>query len=349
MEKDRVLVFGLGGMWEKNEVEIKSKYNVILYTDNNISKHLHKNYDRKFILPNDISLYEFDKIIVCSSYIEEIRNQLVNEIGVDERKIIDYAKCNLLQNSRTSVSDNGSYPEFCFLASIKTSYFKNFRNNSVYTQVLEHVTKEQGKQYLDYIKNNSPHLLDKIGIFKENDKIGNPLVYDYDEIDKISPTTLRYIKVLSDLEEKFGDLDGKEICEIGVGYGGQCRILCAYFNIKSYTLIDLPQVLSLAKNYLNNYCLNTKLNYVTMNELDKDKRYDLFLSNYAFSELKKDIQECYFGKTIANSKNGYITYNNLGGNILEQFSLTDYKEKILNAVINEEEPKTFEGNKIIVW
>ena len=43
------------------------------------------------------------------------------------------------------------------------------------------------------------------------------------QIGKISPNTLKYIKVLMDLKKHWKTLDNMEICEIGVGYGGQCR------------------------------------------------------------------------------------------------------------------------------
>ena len=62
----------------------------------------------------------------------------------------------------------------------------------------------------------------------------------------VSPTTLRYLKVANDLETLFSSLDGLRICEIGVGYGGQCRVLDAMFAVKSYTLVDLRPVLELA-------------------------------------------------------------------------------------------------------
>ena len=75
-------------------------------------------------------------------------------------------------------------------------------------------------------------------ILKENNSYGGANKEEYENIGLISPT-LRYIKVLSDLIYHFGDLSNFNICEVGIGYGGQSRIIMSYFkNIKSYTFID---------------------------------------------------------------------------------------------------------------
>jgi putative sugar O-methyltransferase len=154
---------------------------------------------------------------------------------------------------------------------------------------------------------------------------------------------------LQDLKHEFGSLDDMDIVELGVGYGGQCRIIAACFNVKSYTLVDLPQVLSLAKAFLNNYPLSARLEFLTMNELDPNRKYDLFISNYAFSELRLAIQSCYFEKTIRNASKGYITYNNIMTEAFDRFSLDDYQRKIPNLQIIEEYPLSYTGNTVLLW
>ena len=40
----------------------------------------------------------------------------------------------------TSISDNGTYPDFCTRASLDTSFFLNFRKkNKYYGKILEHI------------------------------------------------------------------------------------------------------------------------------------------------------------------------------------------------------------------
>ena len=84
---------------------------------------------------------------------------------------------------------------------------------------------------------------------------GGGVIYDYSPIGKISPSTLRYIKVLSDLILYFGNLDNLRICEVGVGYGGQARIINSIFTPHSYDFVDLNAVLLLAQKYLSNYTI----------------------------------------------------------------------------------------------
>jgi putative sugar O-methyltransferase len=219
---------------------------------------------------------------------------------------------------------------------------------------LEHVTYEQGLGYFDVIKRDYKDYMQYINEYKKNDLYGSPVTSEYDGIGHISPSTLRYIKTLSDLQKEFGSLDDMKICEIGVGYGGQCRIICSRFKVKSYTLVDLPHVLPLVSTYLNHYPLSTELKFKTMNELKLNTKYDLFISNYAFSELSREIQDCYYNKTISNTKKGYLTYNslNFGENKNETFgfyTVDDYKEKIPNMQTIPEEPLTAPGNQILVW
>ena len=108
-------------------------------------------------------------------------------------------------------------------------------------------------EYIKCISRDNADFLKKINNLKQNDKIGEPNKYYYPNLKiKISPTTLRYIKVASDLKRIFGDLNFN-IVEIGCGYGGQFLILSKIFNIKSYLLIDLPIVNLLINKYLKYY------------------------------------------------------------------------------------------------
>ena len=44
----------------------------------------------------------------------------------------------------TSVSDNTAYPAICIQASQSEEAFKTFKSNKAYTDILEHVTYEEG-------------------------------------------------------------------------------------------------------------------------------------------------------------------------------------------------------------
>ena len=117
------------------------------------------------------------------------------------------------------------------------------------------------------------------------------------------------LKVLSDLKQLCGSLDNFNIIEIGVGYGGQCKIISDFFNIQNYYLVDLDESLNLAEKYLNK--LNVKnVKVVRPSEIARlDKKFDLIISNYAFTEISRSIQEFYLNNILLKSTHGYITCN----------------------------------------
>ena len=247
----------------------------------------------------------------------------------------------------TSLSDNQRYPQACLDAASDYAVFNNFRRLPDYNAILEHVTEAEGAEYLQLVAEDKA-LLAAIDEFRANDDWGNPRVYDYPEVGLISPTTLRYIKVLGDLKRHFGSLDNLRIAEIGVGYGGQCRVINAYYSPAEYTLIDIQPALALAQRYLDNYILHSRTIYHTMNQL-AEANYDLVISNYAFTELPRTIQEVYFRKVIAPSRRGYITYNQITPPEFNSFTADELLGMLPGSQRHDEVPLTHPGNCILVW
>ncbi len=239
------------------------------------------------------------------------------------------------------------FPDFCLRAALSCRKFQKFRSSPVYQRVLEHVTKEHGEEYLKEIAKNS-ELLGQMEAFKRNDLYGGPPLSYYSGIGWVSPTTLRYVKVLADLTNFFGTLDGLKICEIGVGYGGQCRVINARFNPSSYLLIDLKPVLMLAQRYLDSYVLSSTTRYRTMNELESSKS-DLVISNYAFSELPREIQEVYMRKVLLKSARGYLTVNDLAPPDFRSYKREELLETIPGSRAIAEIPSMDSRNYVLIW
>jgi len=242
---------------------------------------------------------------------------------------------------KTSTSDDNVYPAFCELASKDDNVFKVFKTSSAYTGILEHVSTEEGQQYFNHFKSNKDIMyhLDK---FKKNDEIGGSNIIKY-SFGEFSPTTLRYIKVLSDLSQL--KLDGMDIIEIGAGYAGQYTVLRQYAKPKSYTIVDLPEVIKLQKKYINRNGLDDiEVNFYSLNNLP-DLCGDLVISNYAFSECVTAVQDIYIKKIINNCKRGYIIHNNFEGH--DHTMLKD----ILSHKVNEfkEIPQTAPKNVLLTW
>jgi hypothetical protein len=104
----------------------------------------------------------------------------------------------------------------------------------------------------------------------------------------------------------------------------------------------------LTQCYLDNYILNSVVKYKTMNELESQK-YDLVISNYAFTELPRSIQDVYLNKIILNSKSGYITYNEISPEYFNSYKSDELVKIIPNSHIIEEKPLTHKNNCIIIW
>lgn len=248
---------------------------------------------------------------------------------------------------RASLSDDGRYPGFCARAAEDDAVFATFRQAWDYRAVLEHVTREQGAAYLEEIRKHKP-VFAALEAFRANDAVGSPALESYPEIGAFSPSTLRYGKVVADLNGLFGSLDGLDVCEIGVGYGGQCRLIDAFSPPKSYTLVDIKPALSLAQRYLDHFPLNTAVRFLTMNELPQSA-FDVVISNYAFTELPRTIQEVYLRKAILGAARGYITYNQITPEDFGSYRRDELVGLLPGAKVLPEQPETYPGNCIIVW
>ena len=81
----------------------------------------------------------------------------------------------------TSLSDNGQYPEFCYLASRHEEIFQSFKRNPTYNAILEHLNAEQGAAYLEIILNDYNFRLadEQLENILLNDSLGNPRRFTY--------------------------------------------------------------------------------------------------------------------------------------------------------------------------
>ena len=246
----------------------------------------------------------------------------------------------------------GAYRKFCKLAASDPAVFDTFKRHPDYVPILEHVSFVHGAAYLDTIKEKNPHLLKLIEKFKENDKVGHPNTCFYRETGDISPTTLRYIKTASDLIDIFDSWENESIFELGAGYGGQCKVLSDIFQPKKYTMADLPEVVLLIEQFVKR--LNIGNVHLCTEETIPSEEYDLFISNYAFTEIDRKLQQMYIDKVISKSTHGYITCNFVSRDV---FGINSYtREELLSHIphqytIVDEIPCTDEHKKnfLLLW
>jgi len=246
----------------------------------------------------------------------------------------------------SSVSETTGYPQLCKKAAENDIVFSRFKREPEYRMILEHVHPELGYNYYllsQRIYESKMHLLELATI---NDTVGGsePFLYPFGSY---SPTTLRYFKVACDLDAIFDDMSEMRVLEIGGGYGGQCVVSNVVSGFKSWTIVDLPEVNMLQERYLSHFPISTEC--ISYKDINKDKNeYDLVISNYAFSECVKDVQEHYIQRYMSNDERLYMTLNYIP-NLPEEVNHMNTREElvsVLGLTENKERPLTFSTNFI---
>jgi hypothetical protein len=289
------------------------------------------------------SLYEYR-----DSFIHYGLKGLMIELGV-RRSIWTLGSTRAFGGNKkvaTSITDRPDYLTICQLAATDSNVQNSYKRCREYRLVLEHVSRYQGEQYLQCISDRSSILTNMINISQY--EIGNPIKYHYENVGFISPTQIRYAKILDDLHKLFGTLQEKTIVEVGVGNGGQAVQICNFERVRKYFLVDLPEVLALTATAVVPYGILDRLEFIPPNELT-DIQSDLFISNYAFSELKKVVQDFYLEHLVHNSKSGYMLYNHIHSHPNDSYTVHEIASMIPGSQIFAEEPKTFADNYLIVW
>jgi hypothetical protein len=248
--------------------------------------------------------------------------------------------------NRTSISDIPQYIEICAAAASNPTILSVFKKCFEYRLVLEHVTRSQAIQYLDFI-NHDQDILSTIKKVSEVE-IGSPITYPFKDLGKLSPTQIRYGKILKDIDTLFVDLQNFDIVEVGIGNGGLAAQIANQFDLNSYRLVDLSEVLDLTRQTLKPFIELTNFEFVKPSEVTVSDT-GLFISNYAFSELHKEVQDFYFENYILHAKSGFMLYNHIHENPDISYSAQDIADRIPGSLILKENPLTFDGNVLLVW
>ena len=229
--------------------------------------------------------------------------------------------------------------------------FKKFRRLYDYREILEHVDYKLGLEYLKKIQVINSEKLRNFDSFKANDILGSPRTFNFPRIGETSATTLRYVAVASEVEEIFRSQKIESIVEIGGGYGGQALIFEKMSYYIKYSVFDLPDVQLLIKKYLTYFNVRGT-SFPDIDSIDSVVS-DLVISNYAFSELPRNLQEKYLERVIKYAKNGYLIMNtgksNSTGRSDGKLSLDELREVLPEIQILKEYPLTGPDNYLIIW
>jgi hypothetical protein len=225
----------------------------------------------------------------------------------------------------------------------------DFKSNTTYRGILEHVSVEHGNKYLNLILEEFPVI--DFSILNEfcniNDLYGNPKKETFRKDDNIlicSPTSLRYIYHALLILDYYQKTKCKNIVEVGCGYGGLCLAINYFMKffetqINNYHIIDLSEPLNLINHYLNkhNSIIKVDVNYHTSSTygINIEDKELFFISNYCYTEIAELHNYEYTTKLLSKVDNGFITWQNGGNN-------GSYPIKNSSKIINKEIVKVIE-------
>lgn len=99
MQKQREMNYEYSdlGNWWYNRILFKEKglyreFHIVAFVDNDINKWGTVYANKKVIPPKQLLELNFDYIVICSLYFKEIKEQLVNELKIQENKIIVHSQ-----------------------------------------------------------------------------------------------------------------------------------------------------------------------------------------------------------------------------------------------------------------
>jgi hypothetical protein len=200
----------------------------------------------------------------------------------------------------------------------------SFKSNPNYTYMLEHVTPEQGNDYLSCIQSSTSISISEVYNFCAlNDAVGSPSKTKYKPqgvyID-VSPSSLRYIfqahLILTHMKN-IGNFQ-TDIVEVGGGYGGLC-VAIHYFapnygiSINSYRLCDLSNIIRLQTIYLDTVLPDVNIEFVNAESYGEHiSCSNIYLvSNYCFSEISDHHRLEYQKKLFNKVSHGFMAWNHI--------------------------------------
>jgi len=205
-----------------------------------------------------------------------------------------------------SIYDRSVFAEMALSAAQDDAQFATFKRNPFFNLLWENFSKEEGEIWLKTVQEKYPAMVERMDAFATSDKVGSPRTFSFEGVGEFSPSTLRFVAIAGQMEASLGGLSEEmHVIQIGAGYGGLCKILHDISPCASYTIVDLPEQLALAQRYLDAFGLNEVI-YKTPDELPKNTKYDLVISDMSFSEFNRPDQQRLFDRVFAYAKSGFM-------------------------------------------
>jgi hypothetical protein len=116
------------------------------------------------------------------------------------------------------------------------------------------------------------------------------------------------------------------VCEIGAGFGRTCHaVMCTQPKLSRYTIIDLPECLSLSRRYLKRVLppeAYRKLVFLTAEQAAEAPAHDLFININSMAEMDREVVQNYF-QLIDRNARWFYTKNTVGKYSPESVGIVD--------------------------
>ena len=206
-----------------------------------------------------------------------------------------------------SISGTMDWPRACAALASGALTSKNFRRIHAVRQVVETLGPVDGRHFARWIRDSAPgYLTDKR--VAAIDAWGDPIRWPAACLGTpraFSPTTLRFLAHALWLKKEGFVKEGGTVVEIGVGFGGLAAMNAIVSNATTI-MIDLPPVVVAAMLQMRELGLG---NFAS-NDQSKATAGDVcFISNYAFTELSREMQDAYVDEFIRHADRGVILSN----------------------------------------
>lgn len=191
---------------------------------------------------------------------------------------------------------------------------------------------------------------EELSLFLSESKIGSPpFTYKYNT----THNTIHHLYHLSRYNKQTGkDIRSAEsVVEWGGGYGNMCKVANNFFyNLKTYTILDLPECLLLQYLYLSSLfgtesvnlsfdgvTVDNKINLLSFDKYkhNNNKANDLFISTWALSESPIELQDKVENINWFNSEKILVSFHQCGDHIpfMKESTNLGYKLKKSNCTL----------------
>ena len=113
--------------------------------------------------------------VVFKRILADVYRRIKLPFSILKTNLMLFKPISFMETDHKSASDNGEYPELALKAALDPATYSVFRRHYKYTDILEHVTRKQGEEYLEVIRDKYKLKDDEIfEIIKPLMKVGNP-------------------------------------------------------------------------------------------------------------------------------------------------------------------------------